>query len=121
MPPRLMRTNSRPRARAIDSPSAVFVAELLADGVELAPQHVLALRLVHVLGHVVADLAPQLDLGQRVASPGEGALQPQLDVERLEQLDLALEREVGRVARGVRERARVLDRAQERDDATGTA
>ena len=100
---------------------AVLVAELLADGVELAPQHVLALRLVHVLGDVVADLAPQLDLGQRVAGPGEGALQPQLDIERLEQLDLALQREVGRIAGGIRERARVLDRAQERDDAAGTA
>ena len=66
-------------------------------------------------------LPAQLDLGQRVTRPGEGALEPQLDVERLEQLDLALQREVGRVAGGVRERAGVLDRAQERDDAAGTA
>ena len=49
------------------------------------------------------------------------ALEPQLDVERLEQLDLALERQVGRVAGGVRERARMVDRAQERDDAAGAA
>ena len=110
-----------PLAVALGVVRAVLVAELLADGVELAPQHVLALRLVHVLRDVVADAPAQLDLGQRVAGPGERALEPQLDVERLEQLDLALEREVGRVAGGVRQRARVLDRAQERDDAAGTA
>ena len=108
-------------AVALGVVGTVLVAQLLADGVELATQHVLALRLVHVLRDVVADLPPELDLGQRVTRPREGALEPQLDVERLEQLDLALQRQVRRVARRVRQRAGVLDRAQERDDAAGTA
>ena len=108
-------------AVALGVVGTVLVAQLLADGVELAAQHVLALRLVHVLGDVVADLAPELDLGQRVTRPGEGALEPQLDVERLEQLDLALQRQVRRVAGRVGQGTGVLDRAQERDDAAGTA
>ena len=110
-----------PLAVALGVVGAVLVAELLADGVELAPQHVLALRLLHALGDVVADAPAQLDLAERVARPGERALEPQLDVERLEQLELALQREVGRVAGGVRQRARLLDGAQERDDAARAA
>ena len=110
-----------PLAVALGIVAGVVVAELLADGVELTAQHVLALRLVHVLRDVVADLAAQLDLAQRVACPRQRALEPELDVERLEQLDLALQREVGGVAGRVRQRARVLDRAQERDDAARAA
>ena len=51
----------------------VLVAELLADGVELAPQHVLALRLVHVLGDVVADACRRSSISASVSRAQERA------------------------------------------------
>ena len=47
----------------------------------------------------------------------ERELEPRADVDRLEQLDLLLEGDVGRVARRVRERAGLADRANEGGDA----
>ena len=104
-------------AVALDLVLVVDVAQLLADGVELAPQQELALRLLHALGDVVADAAAELDLAQRLAGPGEGLLEPLLDVDGLEQLELALVGQVGGVAGGVGEGARLVDRAQERGHA----
>ena len=51
----------------------------------------------------------------------EGELQPLDDVDRLEQLDLLVEGEVGRVGGRVGERAHVADRADERGDAAVVA
>ena len=76
--------------------------ELLADGIELAAQQELALRLLHALFDVGLDLLAQRQVGQRVAGPAEDEAQPRFDVERLEHLDLLREREVGRVARPCR-------------------
>ena len=73
------------------------LAELLADGLELAAQEELALRLLHALLDVGLDLLAQRQVGQRVAGPAEDEAQPRLDVARLEHLDL-LGRGRGRVS-----------------------
>ena len=62
-----------------------------------------------------------LHLGEALALELHGQLEPLGHVDRLEQLDLLLEGEVGRVARGVGERARLGDRAQEGRDAAVVA
>src|SRR5262249_42675407 len=106
-------------ARAVcrDLVLVVRLAELLANRLHLTAQQELALRLLHALGHVIADAAPQLDLAERLAGPADRLLEPLLDVDGLEQLELALEREVGPVAGRVGERAGMIDRAQEGRDA----
>ncbi len=58
-----------------------------------------------------------LQLGEAVALKLERQRQPLGDVERLEQVDLLREREIGAVARGVGQRAGVRDRSQEGGDA----
>ena len=78
---------------------AAQLAELLADRLELAAQQELALGLLHALFDVGLDPLAQREVGQRVAGPAEDEAQPRLDVERLEDLDLLGQREVGRVAR----------------------
>jgi hypothetical protein len=83
----------------------IVLAELLADRLHLAPQDVLALLLGSALLDVLADPAAHLHLGEALALEADRQLEPLADVERLEQLDLLGEAEVGRVARGVRERA----------------
>ena len=93
------------------------LAQLLADRVHLLTQQELALRLVHALGDAVADLLRHLELGQRLAHPGQRLLEARLGVERLEQLDLALDRQVGRPARGVGQRAGVVDAGEGVGDA----
>ena len=96
---------------------AVVLAELLADRVHLLAQEVLALLLLGARLHVVADADAHLQLGQALALELERAGQPLGHVERLEQLDLALVGEVGRVAARVGQRARLGDRAHEGGDA----
>ena len=59
--------------------------------------------------------------GQALALHLEGELEALADVERLEQLDLLLEGQVGGVAAGVGQGARLGDRAQERRDAAVVA
>ena len=66
---------------------------------------------------VLADAAADLQLGQAVALDADRELQALGDVDGLEDLDLVLEGDVGRVADGVGQRARLGDRAQERADA----
>ena len=90
----------------------VALPQLLADGIELASQQELALLLLHPVGHLGTDLLGELELGERVTCPGDGEREPLLDVDRLEQLDLAFEGEVGPPARRVGERAGLRDAGQ---------
>src|SRR4051794_10191312 len=97
---------------------AVVLAELAADRLHLLAQHVLALLLADAVLDVVADLAAHLQLGQALALEDQSLLQALGDVQRLQDLELLLEGQVGRVARGVREGAGLGDRAQPGRDAT---
>src|SRR5581483_3393786 len=76
----------------------IVLAELLPDRVELLAEEVLALLLLGAGFGVLADLLPHLQLGEALALEAERALEPLHDVERLEDLDLLLEAQVGRVA-----------------------
>src|SRR5258705_128194 len=78
-----------------------------ARGGGLLAEQELALRLLHPLADVLADLVGDLGLGQMVAGPRDHGLEPLLDVRRLEELALLLVGEVRRVAGRVRDRARV--------------
>ena len=75
----------------------VALAQLLADRVQLAAQQHLALLLVDAVGDLGADPVLQLEVGQRLARPPQHQLEARLDVDRLEQLDALLHRELGRV------------------------
>ena len=66
---------------------------------------------------VLLDPLPHLHQREALALELERELQPLADVDRLEQLDLLLEREVGRVAGRVGEGAGLGDRAHEGGDA----
>ncbi len=94
----------------------VVLAELLPDRIHLTPQDVLALLLRSALLDVVADAAPDLHLCEAFTLELDRQREALLDVQRLEQLDLLLEREVGRIADGVGERSRLADRADEGRD-----
>ena len=104
------------RAVLLDD-GALVLAELLADRVHLLAQEVLALLLLGAGLDVLADAPAHLQLGEPLALEADGELEPLDDVERLEQLDLLLEGQVGRVAGRVGERAGLADRADERRDA----
>ena len=108
------------RAVLVDD-RGVVLAELLADRLHLLAQEVLALLLLGAGLDVVADAPAHLQLGQPLALHRERLLEPLGHVERLQQLDLLLVAEVGRVAGGVRQRARLADRAQEGGDAAVVA
>jgi hypothetical protein len=54
----------------------------------------LALTLLEAVRHLVADLLLHLHLGEGVLRPLEDELEPALDVDRLEDLDLPLEGEI---------------------------
>ena len=88
-----------------------------ADRLHLLAQEVLALLLSRRRTGRRRGCAAHLQLGQPLALELDGELEALGHVERLEQLDLLLEGEVGRVADGVGQRARLGDRAQERGDA----
>ena len=70
---------------------------------------------------VLADPLAHLQLGQALALEAQGQLEALGDVERLEQLDLLLEGEVGGVAARVGQRAGLGDRAHERSHAAVVA
>ena len=95
--------------------AVVLVAELLADGVHLAAEDVLALLLVEAVADLVADLLGELALGEGLLGPPEHEAHPLGDVDRLEQLDLALERQLRPPADQVGQAAGVVgvDRAQD--------
>ncbi len=100
---------------------AVVLAELLADRLHLLAQEVLALLLLRARLHVVADPLAHLQLGEPLALEANRQLEPLGHVERLQQLHLLLERDLGRVAGAVGQRARLGDRAQEGRDAAVVA
>jgi len=91
----------------------VVLAKLLADGVHLAPQQILALLLLRAGLDILADALSDLKLGQAAALELEGQRQPLDDVDGLKQLDLLLVVEIGRVARRIRECPGLGDRADE--------
>ena len=114
------------------SASAIFVAvllddgrlvlaELLADRVELPAQDVLALLLLDAGLDVLLDAPAHLHQREPLALELERELEALAHVDGLEQLDLLLEGEVGRVAGGVGERAGLGDRADEGGDAAVVA
>ena len=63
-------------AVVVDRLAVVLVAELLADGLHLPAQDVLALLLVEPVAHVVADLVDQLALRQRLLGPARARAAP---------------------------------------------
>ena len=65
---------------------------------------------------VVADALADAQLGQPLLLELQRQLQPLDDVERFEQLELLVDVQVRRVAGGIRQRARMGDRADERAD-----
>ena len=96
---------------------AVVLAELLADRLHLAAQDVLALLLLGAGLDVLADAAAHLQLGEALALQAQRQLEALDDVDRLEQLDLVVEADVGRVGGRVGECAGARDRAHELADA----
>ena len=94
----------------------LVLAELLADRLELLAQEVLALLLLGAGLDVVAYPPADLKLGEALALGRDRPLQAFGDVQRLEQLALLLEAQVGRVAGRVGQRPRLDDRAQKRAD-----
>jgi hypothetical protein len=88
------------------------LAELLPDGLELAPQQELALGLYAL---------SQGDVGQDVPRPGDDQLQSLGHVEGLEDLDLLLQREVRRVAGHIGDPPGLGDIGEALGDAPGTS
>ena len=99
----------------------LVLAELLADGVHLLAQEVVALLLLGAVLDVLADALAHLQLGQPLALELQRQRQALHDVERLEQLELLRAVQVGRVAGRVGQRARLGDRADEGADAAVVA
>ena len=98
---------------------AVAVAQLLFDRVELAAQQELSLLLLHPVGHVRADLVGHLELGERLTRPADDRLEARLDVEGLEERDLALDRQVRPPAGRVGQRTRLAHALQRLREAPG--
>ena len=92
-------------ARVLLGDRTVRLAQLLADRVHLLAQDVVALLLLRPVLDVVADALADLQLGQALALELQRQRQPLDHVERLQQLPLLREVEVGGVARGVGQRA----------------
>src|SRR5207237_8968524 len=97
-----------------------IVAELFLDRLHLLAEQELALALLHAFLDVGADLVLERDLSQDIPLPGDHALQARLPVALLQELDLLLNREVGRVARHVGEMAGLVDTAQHHGDGAGS-
>ena len=72
--------------------------------------------MVDALAHVLADLVADLDLGQVVLGPADEQLEPGLGRGRLEQLALAVDGQVRRIACRVREDGRVAQAGELVDD-----
>ena len=76
---------------------ALELAQLLANGFELAAQQELTLRLLHPFLDAALYLLAQGQVAQRVPCPAEDQPQAGLDLDRLEHLDLLGQREIRRV------------------------
>ena len=110
--PRSGRSAARPPGAVVVGLVLVVGAQLpqlLADGLELAAQQELALGLLHALLDVGLDPLAQREVGEHLAGPGEHQAQAVDDVDRLEDLHLLGERQVGRVAGHVGHPARLGD------------
>ena len=103
------------RAVLVDD-RGVVVPELLLDRLELPAQDVLTLLLLHTRVDVVADPPAHLQLGQAVALDLHCQLETRANLDGLEQLNLAREGHVGRIAGRIGERAGLGDRADEGGD-----
>ncbi len=92
------------------------LVELPLDRLHLLAQEELALRLLHALGDVVADLLLERRVGEDGLRPLDQRLEAHLQVRLLEDLELLLGRQVRRVAGEVRQVAGGAGRAQELHD-----
>ena len=99
----------------------VVLAELLADRLHLLAQHVLALLLGGALLDVVADAAPNLQLGEPLALERRASFSRSTTSIVSSSSIFWSKRQVGRVRDRVGERARLADRAHERRDAAVVA
>ncbi len=86
-----------------------FFAEFLLDRFELLTEQVVALGLVDPFGGAVANLLAKREVGQYLAHPRHQLAESFADVERFEQFDFLLEREIGGVDGQVGQLAGVLD------------
>ena len=93
---------------------AVVLAKLLANGVHLTAQEILALLFLRAVFHVVSNALAHLQLRQPLPLKPKRQPEPLDDVEGFEQLQLLGEAQVGRVAGGVGQCARVGDGPHER-------
>ena len=98
---------------------AVGLAKFFLDGFHLLAEEELALPLLHALLHLVADLVLEGGVGEDLAGPANQLLEALLDVERVQDLDLALEREIRGISGQVGELARPVDAADHLDDFAG--
>ena len=108
-------------AAVVVGPFGLALSELLADRGELLTQQELPLALLHALADVLTDLVGDLGLGEVVPRPADQGLEPRLHVGVLQQLPLAVDGEVRRVAGGVGDRARVGHLVDRVDDLPGLA
>ena len=108
-------------AAVVVGPVGLALTELLADGGELLTQQELALALLHALADVLTDLVGELDLGEVLPRPADQGLEPRLHVRGLEQLALAVHREVRRVAGRVGDHGGVGHLVDGVDDLPGLA
>ena len=97
------------------------LAELLLDGLELLAEDELALVLLHPLGHLGADPVLEVGLTERLLGPGDDERQPLLDIERLQDLELLGQGEVGRVPGEIGQVPGGAGFAEELDGTAGSA
>lgn len=100
---------------------AVELGEFLAHGVELAAQQELALLLVYAVLDVLGDGFGHILLGEVLAQPLDGELQPGDRVRGLQELDLLGGGEERRVSGVVGERGDVVDLLDPVHDLPGAA
>ena len=85
----------------------LVLAEFFTNRVHLAPQEILALLFLRTRLHVVADALADAQFGEPLLLEAQRQRQPLDDVERFQQLELLVDVQIGRVAGGIRQRARL--------------
>ncbi len=95
---------------------AVLLAKLLADGVHLTAEEVLALLLLGSVFDIVSDSLSHLELRQPFTLKLQGQRQPLDDVEGFEQSQLLVEIEIGRIAGRISQGAGRRNGPHERPD-----